>query len=161
MEIAIGCDRNGYEYKEKLKEFLIQMGCHIQDVGTDNNRTPVDYPIYGEKVGRLVSIGKCDIGVAICTTGTGIMIAANKVKGIRCGVAYSDEITRLMRQHNNANVIAFSQKFMKYDDVERRLNIFLNCKFDGGHQAHRIEQIAAIERGEKLIQAPIMNPCLL
>ena len=103
--------------------------------------------------------GECKFGVLLCATATGISIAANKIKGIMCGIGYNDEVVRLMREHNDANVIAFSQDHMGYKDVQRRLDIFLNTNFSGlKHQALRIQQIKDLENGFEIAPSPILNP---
>lgn len=158
MRIAIGCDRYGFEIKEKLMLHLTERGHEVIDCGTHDGVFPVDYPIYGERVGKAVASGACAYGVAICGTGTGVMIAANKIRGIRCGVGYSDEATRLMREHTDANVITFGQRFMSYEDIERRVDIFLTTDFMGLHQTPRVEQIKALEDGKEIHQTPLINP---
>ena len=156
MIIAIGNDRNGIAYKKKLSSHLIDLGHTVVDCGT-NEDFPADYPVHGEMVGRLVSAGNCDYGIVICATGIGICIAAGKVKGIRAGMAYTDDVARLMRTHNNANVIAFGQDYMSYDDVERRVDIFLSTDYAGGYHDTRLKQISDIEDGLPICQTPIMN----
>ena len=123
MKIAFGCDKNGLEYKNKLIEHAKKIGIEVIDVGT-KEYIPCDSPYFAAKVGKLVSSGECDYGILICGTGTGIAIAANKIKGAMCGVGYSDEETRLMREHNDANIIAFGQDHMGYKDVQKRFDIF-------------------------------------
>jgi ribose 5-phosphate isomerase B len=86
------------------------------------------------------------------------MIAANKVKGVRCGIAYTDAVARLMREHNDANVIAFGQDQMEYEDIEKRLGIFLNTDFLGGYHCSRINQINNIESDKPIAQSEIINP---
>ena len=157
MRIAIGSDRRGFDVKKRLVSFLSDMGNDVVDCGPEDDRWPVDYPIYGERVGNLVSSGDCKYGIVICATGTGIMIAANKVKGIRCGIGYSDDVTRLMREHNDANVIAFGQDHMDYDDIENRVRIFLVTKFLGGYHISRIKQLSDIENGVEIHQTPFLN----
>lgn len=157
MRIAIGSDRQGFEIKSKLIKHLESKGYEVIDVGPYDDEFPVDYPIYGEKVGRLVASGDCDLGAVMCATGNGIMIAANKVKGIRCAMAYGDEVTARMKQHNDANVIAFGQMFMEYDDIIRRMDIFLDTPFAGGYHVPRIEQISNIEENKPLVQSPLIN----
>lgn len=157
MRIAIGSDRRGYNYKIKLSEYLKGQGYDVVDLGPYDDKYPVDYPIYGEKVGVEIANGRCDKGVVICATGIGIMIACNKVDGVRCGICYSDDVARLMREHNDANVIAFGQAFMRYEDVEKRTEIFLTTEFSGGYHCERIEQISGIEKGEKLVQSPFID----
>lgn len=157
MKIAIGSDRRGFEYKEEIIKHLQQIGNEVIDVGPYNNYYPVDYPIYGEKVGIKVAQKECDRGVVICATGIGIMIACNKVDGVRCGIAYADEVSRLMREHNDANVIAFGQNCMTLEDVIRRLDIFLKTDFLGDYHCTRVQQIADLEVGKKLEQTPYKN----
>ena len=96
MKIAIGSDRRGFDYKQKLISYMTEKGYQVIDVGPYDDKYPVDYPIYGEKVGKLVTQGKCDKGVVVCATGIGIMIACNKINGVRCGMGYTDEVAKLM-----------------------------------------------------------------
>lgn len=152
MKIAIGSDRRGFEYKKRLVEYLSQESYVLCDVGAYDEKYPVDYPIYGEKVGKLVSDGECERGIVICATGIGIMIACNKVRGIRCGMGYSDEVAKLMREHNDANVIAFGQAQMSFEEIKRRTDIFLHTNFLGDYHCTRIEQIKCIEEGKKISQ---------
>lgn len=156
MKIAIGNDRNGIQYKLKILEHLETLGYDVIDCGT-NEDIPADYPVYGERVGRLVSDGVCDRGIVICATGIGICCAVNKVKGIRAGLAYTDDVARLMRVHNDANVIAFGQDFMVYEDVQKRVDIFLSTLFGGGYHQSRIAQISDIEKDKPIFQTPVMN----
>ena len=144
MKIAIGNDRKGLQYKRILQEQLSNEGHEVINVGTDED-VPCDYPIYAERAARLVSSGECERGIVICASGIGISIAANKVNGIRCGVAYSDEVTELMRKHNDANVIAFGQSYMDIEDVKRRVVIFLKTDFAGSYHQERIDLITKIE----------------
>ncbi|ETP71056.1 sugar-phosphate isomerase, RpiB/LacA/LacB family [Lachnospiraceae bacterium JC7] len=156
MKIAIGNDRNGIDYKIRLTAHLESLGHSVVNCGTDED-FPADYPVHGEKVGRLVASGECDRGVVICATGIGICMAAGKVKGIRAGMAYSDDVARLMRTHNNANVIGFGQDYMTYEEVEKRMDTFLNTEYAGGYHDTRIQQIADIEENKPIQQTPIMN----
>lgn len=158
MKIAIGCDKNGFEYKNKLVVHLLSLGHQVIDVGT-KEFVPCDSPYYASKVGSLVSSGECSYGILLCATGTGMVIAANKIPGIMCGMGYGDEATKLMREHNNANVIAFGQDHMGYKDVQRRVDIFLTTKFSGlKHQAARVKQIKDLEKGKEIELTPILNP---
>ena len=145
VKVAIGNDHGGLEYKNRLVNFLINNGYEVINVGTDSTDS-CDYPVFGRAVAELVSRKEADFGVVICTTGEGIAIAANKVKGGRCGIAYNPQVAALMRQHNNANVIAFGQKFMDYEMVEKALNIFLNTPFEGGRHERRVNLISDIEK---------------
>lgn len=156
MRIAIGSDRRGLEYKTKLTVYLEKKGHEVVDVGT-YTAVPCDSPVFASKVGTLVASGQCQYGILVCATGTGMVMAANKVKGVLCGMGYDDEVTRLMREHNDANVIAFGQNHMSYEDVERRVDIFLKANFVGLHHALRVEQVKALEEGKLIEQSPILN----
>jgi len=143
--IAIGNDHGGLDYKNRLMKFLKDHGYEVINVGTDTEDS-CDYPVFGKKVAELVKNGDAKYGVLICTTGEGISISANKVRGIRCGVAYNPQVAALMRQHNDANIIAFGQKFMDYEMVEKALFIFLNTEFEGGRHQRRVDLISDIEK---------------
>ena len=145
MKIAVGSDHGGLEYKNAIKEHLEKQGHEVIDVGT-YSKDSCHYPIYGVGAVRKVASKECDYGVVVCTSGEGISIAANKVKGVRCGIAYNDDVARLMRQHNNANVISFGQAFMSLEDVLRRVDIFLNTEFEGGRHQTRVDMISNIEK---------------
>ena len=145
LRIAIGSDHGGVDQKDEVVKYLESKGYEVKDVGT-NSHESCHYPLYGAEVGRLVASKKCDFGIVICTSGEGIAIAANKIKGVRCGIAYNDEVARLMRQHNDANVISFGQKFMELEDVLRRVDIFLSTEFEGGRHQTRVDMISELEK---------------
>ena len=144
MKIAVGSDHGGLEYKNAIKEHLEKQGHEVIDVGT-YTKDSCHYPIYGAEVARKVASKECNFGVVVCTSGEGISMAANKIKGVRCGIAYNDEVARLMRQHNDANVISFGQKFMELDDVLRRVDIFVSTEFEGGRHQTRVDLISELE----------------
>lgn len=146
MKIAIGNDQHGIKYKNLLVKYLTSLGHEMINVGSDED-APSNYPEFAFKAADLVASGKADRGIVICGSGEGIMIAANKVRGIRCGLAYNDEVASLMRRHNDANMISFSGDFMDYEDVQRRVDIFLDTEFEGGRHAVRVNMIK--EREEK------------
>lgn len=140
MKIAIGSDHAGFAAKEEVIKFLKEKGYEVNDCGTYSTDS-CDYPIFGRKVAEAVANKEVDYGVLVCSTGEGIMITANKVKGIRCGLAYADEVASLMRQHNNANIIAFGANFMKIEDIKKRIEIFLNTDFLGERHLRRVNEI--------------------
>lgn len=140
MKISIASDHAGYAYKEEIKKYLAKKGHEIVDCGT-NSLDSCDYPIFGKAAAQKVADKEVDFGVLVCSSGEGIAIAANKVKGVRAGIAYNDDVARLMRQHNNANMIAFGASFMALKDVLRRIDIFLDAKFEGGRHERRVNEI--------------------
>ena len=144
MRIAIGSDHGGFEQKQEVIKHLKEKGYEVVDVGT-YSLDSCHYPIFGAEVGKKVASKECDYGIVICTSGEGIMMAANKIKGIRCSLGYNDEVSKLMRQHNNANVISFGAKFMETKDVIRRVDIFLSTEFEGGRHADRVKIISNLE----------------
>ena len=140
MKIVIGSDHAGYAYKKEIKAYLKAKGIQVIDVGT-NSIESCDYPIFAHEAAKKVAEGDAEYGILVCSSGEGIAIAANKVKGIRAGIAYNDEVARLMRQHNNANMIAFGATFMKLPDVLKRIEIFLKTPFEGGRHERRVNAI--------------------
>lgn len=140
MKIALGSDHGGYDYKQAIAAHLLKQGHQIIDCGTFSKES-CDYPRFAFAAAKKVSSKEADFGILICTTGEGIMIAANKVEHIRCSIGYNDEVTVLSRQHNNANMIAFGQKFMALEDVLRRVDLFLNTEFEGGRHLNRVNLI--------------------
>lgn len=145
MKIALGSDHAGFNQKNKIKEHLINKGYEVIDVGT-NSLDSCDYPIFGIAAANEVASGNAEYGILVCSSGEGIMMSANKVKGIRCGIGYNDDVARLTREHNNANMIAFGATFMNDEDVIRRVNIFLNTEFAGGRHARRVGEIVDAEK---------------
>ena len=140
MKISIGSDHAGYKYKEEIKKYLEDKGHQVIDCGT-NSLDSCDYPIFGRAAAELVAKGEVKYGIVVCSSGEGIMMAANKVKGVRCGLAYNDDVARLIRQHNNANMIAFGASFMELKDVLRRIDLFLATEFEGGRHERRVSEI--------------------
>ena len=144
LKISIGSDHGGLAYKEAIKKHL-EGKYEVIDVGTYSEDS-CHYPQFGIAAAKLVSSGQCDFGIVVCTSGEGIMIAANKVKGVRCAIGYCDEVSALARQHNDANMIAFGQKFMALEDVLRRVDIFLSTNFEGGRHTTRVQMIIDEEK---------------
>src|SRR5690348_8278365 len=108
-KIALGADHAGFEEKEKIKPLLDELGVQYHDFGTTSTDS-VDYPDFARKVGEAVADGEYDQGLLVCGSGTGMAIAANKVKGVRAAVAWNEDIARLARQHNNANVLSIAAR---------------------------------------------------
>ena len=144
MKIAIGCDHGGYLLKQDILIWLEEHNIDFEDVGCYNTDS-VDYPIYGEKVARLVSSGECDKGIVICTTGIGISIAANKVKGIRCALCSDSLSAEMPRRHNDANSIAMGAGIVGPNLARRMVEVFLNTEFEGGRHARRVALLDSIQ----------------
>ena len=139
-KIAVAADHGGYELKEAVKAALNEKNYETVDLGTFNEAS-VDYPVYGHKLARYIAGGGAEKGVAVCGTGMGIAIAANKVRGIRCCVVVSDDYARLAAGHNNANIIALGGRFTNPEDAIRYVDIWLNTKFEGGRHERRVEEL--------------------
>ena len=146
MKIAIGNDHAGFLLKVKLTAQLTNSGHNVHDLGSHNAES-VDYPDYARLVAEEVRGGKADFGIVICGTGNGINIAANKFDGIRSALCWNEEIARLARQHNNANVLALPARFINEEEAERITNAFINEKFEGGRHQKRVEKI-----GKKMVK---------
>lgn len=140
MKLSIGSDHAGYNYKQEIIKYLEGKGHTVIDCGT-NSLDSCDYPIFGRAAAEKVANKEVDFGILVCSSGEGIMMTANKVKGVRAGLAYNDDVARLIRQHNNANMIAFGANFMKLEDVLRRIDIFLSTDFEGGRHERRVNEI--------------------
>ena len=145
MKIALGCDHAAYNLKVEIIKHLKELGHTIFDCGAYSEES-VDYPSFGAEVGRKVASKEADLGIICCGSGEGISIACNKIKGIRCGIGYNDEVSGLIRKHNDANVISFGARFMAVEDVLRRVDIFLTAEFEGGRHERRVKQIEELEK---------------
>ena len=144
MKIAIGCDHGGYLLKQDILIWMEEHDIDFEDVGCFSTES-VDYPIYGEKVARLVASGDCEKGIVICTTGIGISIAANKVRGIRCALCGDPLSASLTRRHNNANMLAMGAGIVGKNLAENIVDTFLNTQFEGGRHERRVNALMAIE----------------
>ena len=145
MKIVVASDHAGYQYKQEIKAFLKGKGIQVVDVGT-NSIESCDYPIFAHEAAKKVADGDVEFGILVCSSGEGIAIAANKTKGVRAGIAYNDDVARLMRQHNNANMIAFGASFMNKEEVLRRVDIFLSTEVECGRHATRVQMIMDEEK---------------
>lgn len=144
MRVAIASDHAGFEQKQQLKEHLLSRGHDVTDLGTDGEDS-VDYPDFAASLGRSVSAGDSEFGVLICGTGIGMAIAANKVPGVRAANVVSEEFARLARQHNDANVVAVSGRFIPFEENERIVDAFLETAFEGGRHQGRVDKITGAE----------------
>jgi len=140
MKIAIGSDHAGFELKEKVKGLLKSWGYEVVDFGA-NSTESVDYPDYALKVAKAVVGGEADRGVAVCWTGNGVTITANKVKGIRATLALNPDMAMLARAHNNSNVLTLPSKYLNQNQLEDILKAWLETEFEGGRHLRRLAKI--------------------
>ena len=144
MKIALGCDHGGYELKQYIIKVLERLGHEAVDFGCSSKES-CDYPDFGAAAARAVAEGKCDRGIVICTTGIGISIAANKVKGIRCALCSEPWSAEMTRRHNDANMMAIGAGFTGPNMAERMVEVFLSTEFEGGRHARRVDKMMALE----------------
>ena len=149
MKIVIGNDHSAVELKNIIKAHLEEKGYEVMNVGTDTSDS-CDYPVYGEKVGRAVASGEADLGIAICGTGVGISLAANKVKGIRACVCSEPYSARMSKQHNNSNIIAFGARVIGVETAKMIVDEWLNAKYEGGRHQVRVDMLTEIEQTQGL-----------
>ena len=143
--IAIASDHGGYQLKEHLKAYLAARGITCEDFGTGSPDS-CDYPIFGKAAAQAVAGGRCERGIVICTTGIGISITANKVKGIRCALCGDVLSADLTRRHNDANMLALGAGITGPVLAERIVDVFLDTGFEGGRHARRVGLIMEIEK---------------
>lgn len=144
MRIAIGNDHVAYDMKLEIKAHLEKRGFEVLDLGHDSSER-ADYPVYGRLVAEAVVGGKADLGIAICGTGVGISIAANKVKGARCACVSEPYSSRLSRQHNDSNVLAFGARVVGIELAKMIVDEWLDASFEGGRHAERVGLITKID----------------
>lgn len=133
MKIYIGCDHGGLDLKNIIVKYLQEKGNEIVDVGTYTYDS-CDYPVYAKKVAEAVANNECDKGIVICSTGIGVSIVANKVKGVRCALVTDVTTARLTREHNDTNVLALGQKNVSYDRAKEIVDIWLETPFSNGER---------------------------
>lgn len=146
MRIAIGSDHAGFALKSALQEWLGANGHEVIDLGAYSAER-VDYPHYGSAVGHAVAEGRADRGVAVCGSGQGICMAANKVPGIRAGIIRDSWDAEMTRLHNDANVACFGERATDPAVAIEALKVFLATDFEGGRHAARVEQLGELDRG--------------
>lgn len=139
--VAIGSDHAGFEYKEDLISFLEGKGIAYKDFGTYSTDS-VDYPDFAHPVATAVESGDFAFGILLCGTANGVAITANKHAGIRAAICWGEEIVKLVRQHNNANIICIPARFVREGDAEKMVQLFMDTEFEGGRHANRVAKIA-------------------
>lgn len=138
--IALGADHAGYEFKQRLIETLKSWDYEVQDLGAFSPER-VDYPDFAHGVARAVENQSVDRGILLCGSGNGVCMTANKHAGIRAALCWSEDITRLARQHNDANVLCLPARFLPMEKIVEMARIFLETEFEGGRHQARVEKI--------------------
>ncbi len=144
MTVSLGCDHGGLELKEAVKAHLEKKGYAVKDCGT-YSKDSCDYPDFGRAAAEAVASGECERGIVICTTGIGISIAANKVKGIRCALLSDLMSARMTRQHNDTNMMALGAAVVGPMLALEIVDIWLGTEFEGGRHQRRVDKLTAIE----------------
>ena len=140
MIVAVAADHAGFEYKEKAKEYLLSKGYEVLDFGT-NSTDRVDYPDFGHTAAEAIASGKAERGVVVCGSGVGISIAANRTKGVRAVDAVNEEMAKLARQHNDANVLALGERLISWEEAQKIIDVFFVTPFEGGRHQVRVEKL--------------------
>ncbi|MEO5826371.1 MAG: ribose 5-phosphate isomerase B [Gemmatimonadales bacterium] len=138
--IPIGADHAGYAMKQVLADELLRLGYEVEDVGT-NSEASTDYADYAHTVAHEVEVGDADRGVLLCGTGLGMSYAANRHHGVRAAVAWNEEVARLSRRHNDANILVLPARCISNDEARTILRTWLDTKFEGGRHVDRIRKI--------------------
>ena len=141
--IAIGSDHAGFEIKEDLISFIEGEGFSYKDFGTDTQDS-VDYPDFAHPVASAVESGNYAFGILVCGTANGVAITANKHQHIRAAICWGEEIAKLVREHNDANILCIPGRFVREGDVEKMLNIFMTTEFEGGRHQRRVDKITCV-----------------
>jgi ribose 5-phosphate isomerase B len=146
MKISLGSDHAGFHYKQAIAEMLRSQGHEVIDCGT-HSADSTDYPLWCIPAAEKVANGEADKGIVFGGSGNGEAIAANKVKGVRCAIAWSDDTARLGSEHNNANVLSIGERMVSLETAKRLVDIWLSTPFEGGRHLKRIEELAKYEAG--------------
>ena len=144
MKIALGCDHGAYLLKNKVADHLRKAGYEVVDFGT-NGPESCDYPDFAAAAARAVASGECEKGIVLCTTGIGVSITANKIKGIRCAHCADCLEAEMTRRHNDANMLAIGAGFTGKNLAERMVEVFLSTDFEGGRHERRVNKLNAIQ----------------
>ena len=144
MKLSIASDHGGFALKEEIRSWLLDQGHEVEDFGCHNTDS-CDYPDFGEPAARAVAEGRCERGIVICTTGIGISITANKVKGIRCALCGDSWSARMTRLHNDANMVAIGAGVTGPNLAKDIISVFLSTQFEGGRHQRRVDKMMAAE----------------
>jgi ribose 5-phosphate isomerase B len=143
MKIALGTDHAGFQYKEKVKALLASLGHEVKDYGTFNE-DPVDYPVFIRPAAEAVARGECERAIVFGGSGNGEAMTANKVHGVRCALCWNEEVARLSRQHNDANVLSLGQRVIPDDVALKIVRVWLDTAFEGGRHVKRVAMLNAM-----------------
>ena len=141
--IAIGSDHAGFDYKVEIVKWLTEKGYKVEDKGVDENKS-VDYPDYAHPVAGAVENGEAAFGILLCGSANGVCITANKHQGIRAGLSFEPEVAKLIRQHNDANIIGIPARFVSLDVAKQMVELFIETPFEGGRHQTRVNKIACV-----------------
>ncbi len=144
MKISMGCDHGGLELKETIKAHLLERGFEVEDFGTYSKES-CDYPDFARPAAEAVASGACERGILVCTTGIGVSITANKVKGVRCALLSDLMSAKMTRQHNDTNMMALGQGVVGPMLALQIVDIWLDTAYEGGRHQRRIDKMMAIE----------------
>lgn len=139
--IALGADHAGFEYKEAIKVWLTNKGFTVKDFGTHSLES-VDYPDFAHPTAASVESGECAFGILFCGSANGVAITANKHQHIRAGLAWQNDVAKLIRQHNNANIVCIPVRFIALALTEEIIENFMTTEFMGGRHGRRVDKIA-------------------
>nr|WP_295869097.1 ribose 5-phosphate isomerase B [uncultured Chitinophaga sp.] len=143
LPVAIGSDHAGFEYKEEVISYLEAKGLSVKDFGT-HSKDSVDYPDYAHPVSTAVERGQAAFGILICGSANGVAITANKHQGIRAAICWGEELSRLARSHNNANVLCIPARFVDVAVANQMVDVFIDTPFEGGRHQNRVSKMACL-----------------
>lgn len=144
MKIALGSDHAGFLYKEALKTMLLEQGHEVVDCGAYDEKSS-DYPLYVIPAAKKVAAGECERAIVLGGSGNGEAIAANKVKGVRCALAWNEESALLSRKHNDANVLSLGARLLSLEAAKQAVTLWLYTSFEGGRHEQRLRQLSDYE----------------
>lgn len=140
MKIGICSDHAGFEYKTRLISYLLGKGYEVVNFGTDSTDS-CDYPDYAHSLAEAVEKGECNLGIALCGTGNGMSMALNHHRGIRAGLAWNTAVGKLVKEHNNANILVMPARFISYNMATAIVRAWIGTEFAGGRHQRRIDKI--------------------
>ncbi len=143
LPVAIGSDHAGFEYKEEIISYLEGKGLKVKDVGAFS-KDSADYPDFAHPVATLVEREQAAFGILVCGSGNGVAITANKHQGIRAAICWGEELARLARSHNNANVLCVPARFVDDNVTKQMVDVFIDTPFEGGRHENRVRKIACL-----------------